>query len=151
MKYPRPYDIVIYFTARSCRLCTYLSSHIASSILSSSTWSISMKIMEPLIRQPIQPFSHPSSIQTRTRKSLSNSASTLLLTSWSPSHTWQWWAKSRRDSTYSNSSGRFPQAMVRLRPTKCWSLWTNAQARMWSISQLSSPCVRCFSASSLLP
>lgn len=24
MKYPRPYDIVIYFTARSCRLCTYL-------------------------------------------------------------------------------------------------------------------------------
>jgi hypothetical protein len=22
MKYPRPYDIVVYFTARSCRLCT---------------------------------------------------------------------------------------------------------------------------------
>jgi thioredoxin-like negative regulator of GroEL len=25
MKYPRPYDVVIYFTARTCKFCEYIS------------------------------------------------------------------------------------------------------------------------------
>lgn len=49
MKYPRPYDVVIYFTARTCKFCEYFVVYLANCSLITSTWLISMKIWEQLI------------------------------------------------------------------------------------------------------
>lgn len=39
MKYPRPYDVVIYFTADSFALARYTHNNTDSSTLSTNTWS----------------------------------------------------------------------------------------------------------------
>lgn len=113
MKYPRPYDVVIYFTARSCKLCTLESIYSVNLSLNSSTWWNYTNAKELLILINIQSFLLLLFIMEKLNKSLSILDSKLHQILLFQNPIWQWSAKSKEDSISNNTFGRFLAAMGR--------------------------------------
>ena len=150
MQYPRPYDVVIYFTARTCKFCEYTSWYVVNCSRNISTWLTFMKMWASLIKKVILPSLFRWLTIMKLCIFIHNLDSEEHPIWQSPSPTWLWSARSRKKYTCNNSSGVSVKPMVMLLLTKCLILSTKEQEKMSCTNLQFSLWFRCSSASLLL-
>ena len=158
MTYPRPYDLVIYFTAGSCRLCEYLFLLIKGSL--ARVW---------VHRTPLQEGQHhrcwkkshflclheilqwsSRNFQNRIFKNNRSSALPRPLTSLSQNLTWLLSQNWKRSNTFKNSSGPSLILTATSPVTKCLNSSTNVPSVTSCTHQPQPQCLLLLSSSSQL-
>ena len=148
MKYPRPYDLVIYFTARTCKFCEYFLFYLVNFSLNTNILLTFMKIWEPLIKTItlLSLFRWPIAVKLCI---FMQSLVSKELQIWSCQNPiWLWSVKFRRKLIFNSLNGASVRQMDTWQPTKCLNLSTKGQEKTSFTNLQFWPCSKCSLGSS---